>query len=303
MLIPNLHKALPVTCHFMRDDFSAKTKEILAKRVTYKCSNPDCKKPTIGPNSDPNKTVLIGVAAHITAASVGGPRYKAALTQEERVDIDNGIWLCQNCSTLIDKDEAKFTVKIIEAWKTSAEDEAFKALQQRDYSDTPKADQVRPYAEAELIWTSGFKRPQGASPKTNEKYGDTPISIMQVIWYNHIAWNYELKIYNNSSIGLFNLKIHQHSSNTLFQLKDSLPKINNLPPYRDLSLRAETSTFFEGTGEEANAIMNPMFPDQIQGLRLLMEYVGENRKVYFTELTLNGKSLDIVNLNDKPADY
>ena len=56
----------------MRDDFSAKTKEILAKRVTYKCSNPECKKPTIGPNSDPNKTVLIGVAAHITAASVGG---------------------------------------------------------------------------------------------------------------------------------------------------------------------------------------------------------------------------------------
>ncbi|TWI85873.1 hypothetical protein IQ13_1042 [Lacibacter cauensis] len=287
----------------MRDDFSAKTKEILAKRVTYKCSNPDCRKPTIGPNSDPNKTVLIGVAAHITAASVGGPRYNSDLTQEERADIDNAIWLCQNCSTLIDKDTAKYSVSLLEKWKIDAEDEAFKALQQKNYTDTPKADQSRPYAEAELIWTHGFKRPQGASQKTNEIYGNTPISIMQVIWYNHIAWNYELKIYNNSSVGLFNLKLHHHHCNSFFHLKEKLPKINNLPPYRDLSLRAETSKFFEGTGEEANQIMKPHFPDQLQGLRLLLEYIGEDRKTYFTELTLNGNTLTIVHLDEKPNDY
>tara|TARA_B100000929_G_scaffold5347_1_gene4503 strand:+ start:517 stop:705 length:189 start_codon:yes stop_codon:yes gene_type:complete len=57
----------------MRDDFTKKTKEILAKRVGLLCSNPKCKKPTSGPNSDQNKSTNIGVAAHITAASVGGP--------------------------------------------------------------------------------------------------------------------------------------------------------------------------------------------------------------------------------------
>lgn len=53
----------------MRDDFSIKTKEILAKRVNYHCSNPDCGKPTTGPQSDPNKVINVGVACHITAAS------------------------------------------------------------------------------------------------------------------------------------------------------------------------------------------------------------------------------------------
>jgi hypothetical protein len=287
----------------MRDDFSAKTKEILAKRVTYKCSNPECKKPTIGPNSDPNKTVLIGVAAHITAASVGGPRYNTNLTPEKRGDIDNGIWLCQNCSTLIDNDPMKYTIEVIEQWKSQAEDEAFKSLQQRDFEDIPKADQTRPYAEAELKWTSSFKRNQGGSPKTIKKYGDTPISIREMIWYNHISWNYELKIFNNSSVGLYNLKIFQSSLNTNFQLKEKLPKINNLPPYRDLALTAETSMYFEGTGEEANSIMKPFFPEQIQGLRLLLEYNGENRKTYYTELTLKGNELLIANLDRKPEGY
>lgn len=54
-----------------RDDFSTKTVEILAKRVTYCCSNPECRKPMIGPNV--NKTTSIGVAAHIRAAAPRGP--------------------------------------------------------------------------------------------------------------------------------------------------------------------------------------------------------------------------------------
>jgi hypothetical protein len=46
----------------------------------------------------------IGVAAHITAASVGGPRYDASLKPKQRAAIENGIWLCQNCGTMIDRD-------------------------------------------------------------------------------------------------------------------------------------------------------------------------------------------------------
>lgn len=77
----------------MRDDFSWKTKEELAKRVAYKCSNPQCRKPTIGANESSNGIVSVGEAAHICAASQGGKRYDANMTPEERTSTDNGIWL------------------------------------------------------------------------------------------------------------------------------------------------------------------------------------------------------------------
>ena len=80
----------------MRDDFTNKTKDILAKRAGYICSNPHCAKPTIGPNSDQSKALSIGVASHITAAAFGGPRYNKDLTNEQRIDLSNGIWLCMN---------------------------------------------------------------------------------------------------------------------------------------------------------------------------------------------------------------
>ena len=284
----------------MRDDFLRPTIDILSKRVAYICSNPECRQPTIGPHSESSKTVSIGVAAHITAASPGGARYNPALSTNERLDIDNGIWLCQSCARLIDMDAKKYTTALLFKWKAEAEAKASRALQQRDFSGLPIADQKRPYADCELIWTSGFKRPEGLSPKTVDVYGDTPISISEAIWYNHITWSYDLKIYNNSSMGLFNLKISKEESRPTFRFKDSLPKINNLEPYRNLVLRAETSRFFEGTGEEAMSIMEPMFPEQIQGLQLLLEYNGEMRETYFTRLKLQGADLEIIHLDGKP---
>lgn len=107
-----------------RDDFSLKTKEILAKRVCYKCSNPKCQKPTSGPHSDPEKAVNIGVAAHICAAAPGGPRYESSMTNAERSSINNGIWLCQSCSTLIDKDPRTYSIKTLNNWKRKAEQAA-----------------------------------------------------------------------------------------------------------------------------------------------------------------------------------
>jgi len=42
-----------------RDDFTKKTAEILAKRVGYLCSNPNCKKLTVGANEDIDKSTTI----------------------------------------------------------------------------------------------------------------------------------------------------------------------------------------------------------------------------------------------------
>ena len=104
-----------------RDDFKEKSKQLLAKRVGFKCSNPSCRVPTSGPAEDPTGVVNIGVAAHITAASEGGPRYSPKLTPEERRDISNGIWLCQNCAKMIDSDSLRYTSHLVQSWKYAAE--------------------------------------------------------------------------------------------------------------------------------------------------------------------------------------
>lgn len=105
-----------------RDDFSLATKELLANRVDRKCSNPSCRKLTCGANTDPDKITNIGVASHICAAAKGGPRYDESMTTEERKSFDNGIWLCQSCSKLIDTDTARYTKEVLLRWKKIAEE-------------------------------------------------------------------------------------------------------------------------------------------------------------------------------------
>jgi len=58
----------------MCDDFPMSIKDVLAKRVGLRCSNPDCRQLTSGPQEDPANATNIGVASHITAASPDGPR-------------------------------------------------------------------------------------------------------------------------------------------------------------------------------------------------------------------------------------
>jgi hypothetical protein len=112
----------------MRDDFAAGTKELLARRVGFVCSNPECRQPTSGPQADPTRAVNIGVAAHISAASPGGARYGEDLWPEQRADSSNGIWLCQTCAKLIDSDPIRFSRIVIEGWKRAAERAAAVAL-------------------------------------------------------------------------------------------------------------------------------------------------------------------------------
>ena len=89
-----------------RDDFTLRTKRILASRVGWRCSNPSCRALTVGPSSDPASSVSVGVAAHITAAARGGPRYDPKLPREKRAGLQNGIWLCEVCGKLVDVDAA-----------------------------------------------------------------------------------------------------------------------------------------------------------------------------------------------------
>jgi len=111
-----------------RDDFTDRTKRLLAKRVGHHCSNPQCRRLTAGPSAEEDGTVNLGVAGHITAASPGGCRYDPNLTPEQRKDASNGIWLCTQCAALIDKNENDYTVHLLREWKTHAETAARRGL-------------------------------------------------------------------------------------------------------------------------------------------------------------------------------
>jgi tetratricopeptide (TPR) repeat protein len=135
-----------------RDNFSLPIVRLLAQRAGYRCSNPNCRRDTSGPSSVVDESLNIGVAAHITAASAGGPRFDATLTSAERSAIGNGIWLCQSCGKLIDSDEAEFTKKVLETWKASAE------LQAKLRLETPTRPQdggpvlILPVSDASVSW-------------------------------------------------------------------------------------------------------------------------------------------------------
>jgi hypothetical protein len=130
----------------LRDDFPRSVRLSLAHRVGLLCSNPACRAHTTGPQTDPLKIIDVGVAAHITAAASGGPRFDAALTDRERRGVSNGIWLCQNCAKLIDSDVARFTATVLRGWKLSAEWEAKRRIGKTNIRQTRQ----NTLAEAEL---------------------------------------------------------------------------------------------------------------------------------------------------------
>ena len=113
----------------MRDEFTKQTLDVLAKRVGVRCSNPACRKLTSGPREESIQIVNIGVGAHISAASPGGPRYDPSLTSEERRSPDNGIWLCQSCAKLVDNDLIRYTSSVLTTWKERAEKAALSEIE------------------------------------------------------------------------------------------------------------------------------------------------------------------------------
>tara|TARA_R110000868_G_scaffold411694_2_gene707597 strand:+ start:6552 stop:7484 length:933 start_codon:yes stop_codon:yes gene_type:complete len=113
-----------------RDEFSVAVKRTLRDRVAGRCSQPSCRKLTVGPEiSSEEKAVVTGNAAHICAASEEGPRFDASQTPKERVSIHNGIWLCAGCASLIDKNGgAGYSIDTLRSWKESAEKRTYDEL-------------------------------------------------------------------------------------------------------------------------------------------------------------------------------
>lgn len=143
-----------------RDDFTEAIRRALALRVNNRCSNPTCGAPTSGPQLEPGKALDIGVAAHITAASPGGPRYDPSLSEDERSAASNGIWLCQNCGKLVDNDHQRFSETMLLRWKEAAESNAQERIGRQSPFDKRLAPEIE-VTKDEAYPTSAQPSPTG----------------------------------------------------------------------------------------------------------------------------------------------
>jgi hypothetical protein len=135
----------------MPNDFPEEVKLTIANRANLTCSNPACGATTRGPQIDPSKALNIGVAACISSAARGRPRYDEMLTPEQRASAWNGVWLCQTCANLIDTDEAAYPEEVVRAWKTLREHEVKRAMAKANPSTPETESQKKQRAIAEWI--------------------------------------------------------------------------------------------------------------------------------------------------------
>jgi len=102
---------------------------------------------------------------------VGGPRYEPSQSEDERSSIDNGIWLCSNCSAQVDADPAAFSAHLLREWKLGAELDAHRALGARQ---SPSADVVAPVALLKALPVGTVVRLayvlQGATDYVHDKF-------------------------------------------------------------------------------------------------------------------------------------
>ncbi|MBF8999676.1 HNH endonuclease [Vibrio nitrifigilis] len=116
-----------------RDNFTPSVKKTMAERVAWRCSFPNCGVITVGPKmGDDSKSMNLGEAAHIHAASPDGPRYDATMSSVQRKAIQNGIWMCRSHATFIDADFTEFSAETLRLWKAQAEEHAYNNLKYQE---------------------------------------------------------------------------------------------------------------------------------------------------------------------------
>jgi hypothetical protein len=95
--------------------------ELVAKRAANICSNPDCQALTSGPAKNRSKAINVGEAAHIYGANPRSARFRETLTEAERGDITNAIWLCCTCHKTVDSDDHQFPAALLFEWRRGHE--------------------------------------------------------------------------------------------------------------------------------------------------------------------------------------
>lgn len=118
-----------------RVEFSEDTKNIIARRAAYRCCFPGCDKTLVGPSSDPSGVTILGECAHIFAAKPDGPRGQHHLTDDQLRSAENGIYLCSEHHTIIDrkKNEKRYPASTLLLFKELHEQKISEEIGQLQY--------------------------------------------------------------------------------------------------------------------------------------------------------------------------
>jgi hypothetical protein len=107
---------------------SYRTKLVLAFRSGDVCAFPGCgKRLTYEAKAGPD--THIGEAAHICGEKPAAARYDASMTNEERDDVRNLIYLCADHHTIIDKVEADWSTSALKTLKGEHESRVRQAIE------------------------------------------------------------------------------------------------------------------------------------------------------------------------------
>lgn len=233
-----------------RDDFPEPVRRKCAERVNYLCSNPSCRVFTSMPHSEPEKSVRIGVAAHICAASPGGPRFNPGQPSHERCGIPNAIWLCASCAAMIDRDTDTYSVATLEKWRAEAE---LFAGGKRPLASLPKIEIIT----LDGLCTDAFPNPTQHDIQTSR---------------DHV-----LTILNSSQMEMLDLRIYiqvpEHMVDNTIAFKTDQFRIDLVT--QDLRKRAVTTvTEIEGTVEQM-----PLSQNAHRGQSFLVHKLEPSRHV------------------------
>jgi hypothetical protein len=103
--------------------FPKEVKRVLGERVAYICCDPMCRRLAIRRNTDTDKALRFGDAAHIYSKADKGPRGRYVADVDTKIlnKYENGIWLCKICHKKVDSEESTHTIEKLLKWKHDTE--------------------------------------------------------------------------------------------------------------------------------------------------------------------------------------
>jgi len=137
------------------------------------CQRPECTNRLFVDTG--TKNVHVAEMAHIIAASGGGPRADATVTQVDKGSYDNLILLCANCHTTIDKAPADFPDNMIREWKRKHVERINSLFGAAEYPDRASA---RKAIEPALTENRAVFDQYGP----NNAYSEDPESELAKVW-------------------------------------------------------------------------------------------------------------------------
>lgn len=256
----------------MKPDFSKDTIDTLARRAGFICSNPDCQKSTVGPNSEPSKSLVIGEAAHIRGARLKSKRYDPNMTDHARAEITNGIWLCRNCHKLVDSDEQRFPSALLFKWREIHEQAVSQNIGKRSMA-------LRAEIENEAY----------------SRFNQMPDVIKRIVWDKPEAWEWRLtaelfshfnspifKRYDALRTGLYTERNDTVRPNEVFDwARDKITEMSvMIEPLERLLNKLRDDWGQRGEDGDADAIL-----DSCEMIRdALSRILDFEESVYFTQL-------------------